>query len=54
MDIRATRCPTVWNIRYWVHPTQQRQGLMTEAAQAVNNFGFEQLDANAIEACNAT
>ena len=54
IGIRPTPCPTVWNIGYWVHPTQQRQGLMTEAAQAVIKFGFEQLHANAIEACYAT
>jgi [ribosomal protein S5]-alanine N-acetyltransferase len=39
-----------WNLGFWTHPTQQRQGYMTEAAQAVLKFGFTQLNAIRIEA----
>jgi [ribosomal protein S5]-alanine N-acetyltransferase len=40
----------VWNVGFWIHPTHQGQGYMTEAAQAVLKFGFTQLNAIRIEA----
>jgi ribosomal-protein-alanine N-acetyltransferase len=46
--------PKVWNIGFWLHPTQQGKGLMTEAARAVFDLGFERLGAEAIDACDAT
>jgi ribosomal-protein-alanine N-acetyltransferase len=46
--------PNIWDIGFWLHPTQQGQGLMTEAAQAVVTFGFGPLQADAIEARHAT
>lgn len=52
--IRRTPDPRVWNLGFWLHPSQQRKGFMTEAALAVVEFGFEQLGAVAIEACYAT
>ena len=52
--IRRTPDPDVWNIGYWVHPEHQGHGFMTEAAQAVIDFGFSALGARAIEARHAT
>lgn len=54
IGIRPTDRTDTWNIGFWLHPQHQGNGLMTEAAQAVLNFGFTVLDASAIEACHAT
>ncbi len=54
ISIRPTERTYTWNIGFWVHPRHQGDGLMTEAAQAVLNFGFTVLGAFAIEACYAT
>ena len=54
IGIRSTVNPKLWSIGFWLHPTQQGQGFMTEAASAIIDFGFEQLGADAIEACYAT
>src|SRR5208283_2980870 len=51
--IRQTSSPDLWNIGFWVHPEHQRQGYITEAAQAVVDFGFSILGAKAIEARHA-
>jgi hypothetical protein len=42
------------NIGYWTHPEHQKKGFMTEAAQAVVEFGFSVLGAKGIEARHAT
>lgn len=52
--IRRTPDRSVWNMGFWLHPSQQGNGFMTEAAQAIVAFGFERLGAKAIEACHAT
>jgi len=54
ISIRPTNDPEVWNIGFWTHPKHQRQGLMTEAARAVIDFGFGTLGAKAVEARHAT
>ena len=54
ISIRPTDRTDTWNIGFWIHPRHQGNGLMTEAAQAVLNFGFTVLGASAIEACHAT
>lgn len=54
VSIRPTPDPEVWDIGFWTHPRLQRQGFMTEAAQAVVDFGFEKLGAKAIVARHAT
>ena len=54
IGIRPTLNRGGWNIGFWVHPRHQGQGFMTEAAQAVVDFGFETLGAGAIEARYAT
>jgi len=54
IGIRRTPSPSVWDIGFWLHPAQQGQGFMTEAALAVIDFGFHQLGAEVIEACHAT
>jgi [ribosomal protein S5]-alanine N-acetyltransferase len=43
-----------WDIGFWLHPLHQGVGYMREAAGAVLEFGFERLEASAIEACYAT
>lgn len=43
----------IWNIGFWTHPLQQKKGYMTEAVGAILQFGFEQLNAERIEACYA-
>ena len=37
-----------WEIGYWLHPDFQGRGLMTEAARAELQLGFEQIGAAAI------
>ncbi|MBO3459145.1 GNAT family N-acetyltransferase [Aetokthonos hydrillicola Thurmond2011] len=43
----------VWNLGFWTHPEHQSKGYMTEAAQAILEFGFIVLEANRIEAHHA-
>jgi [ribosomal protein S5]-alanine N-acetyltransferase len=40
----------IWDIEFWTHPSHYNQGFMTEAAQAILEFGFIQLGAISIEA----
>ena len=54
IDIRSSPNPAVWNIGFWLHPAQQGNGYMTEAGQAIVDFGFARLGAETIEACHAT
>jgi [ribosomal protein S5]-alanine N-acetyltransferase len=54
VGIRPASDPSVWNIGFWIHPQQEGNGYMTEAVEAVIEFGFVRLGANAIEACHAT
>lgn len=53
ISIRETEIEDRWNIGFWTHPAQQKQGIMTEAVRVILKFGFEQLYANSIEACHA-
>jgi [ribosomal protein S5]-alanine N-acetyltransferase len=53
IGIRKTNRVDVWNLGFWTHPEQQGQGLMTEAATATIEFGFERLGATRIEASYA-
>lgn len=53
ISIRKTQEENVWNVGFWTHPQSQKQGIMTEALNAVLQFGFEELDAIRIEACYA-
>jgi [ribosomal protein S5]-alanine N-acetyltransferase len=53
ISIRQSEQMDVWNIGFWTHPEHQRQGYMTESAQALMDFGFNQLGAIRIEASHA-
>lgn len=50
VSIRKTGIPDAWDIGYWVHPENQRQGIMKEAAAEILKFGFERLGATSIQA----
>jgi [ribosomal protein S5]-alanine N-acetyltransferase len=50
IGMRRSEQMNVWNIGFWTHPEYQRQGYMTEAAQALMEFGFDRLDVIRIEA----
>jgi len=54
ISIRKTDEVDIWNIGFWTHPSQQKQGYMTEAVAAILDFGFQQLGAIRIEAEYAT
>ncbi len=45
---------TLWDLGFWTHPAHQRQGIMTEAARALIQFGFTKLGATEIQAAHAT
>jgi [ribosomal protein S5]-alanine N-acetyltransferase len=53
IGIRKGEQINVWNIGFWTHPEYQRQGYMTESAQACMEFGFNRLGAIRIEASHA-
>jgi [ribosomal protein S5]-alanine N-acetyltransferase len=53
ISIRKCEGVNVWDVGFWTHPIYQNQGYMTEALEAVLNFGFTQLEATRIEACHA-
>ncbi len=53
ISIRQEREENVWSIGFWTHPSQQGQGYMQEAVQAILQLGFERLGAQRIEACHA-
>ncbi len=53
IGIRKSEHLNVWSIGFWTHPEHQRQGYMTESAQALLQFGFERLGAIRIEAAHA-
>jgi [ribosomal protein S5]-alanine N-acetyltransferase len=53
IGLRKTSRANVWNLGFWTHPEYQGQGYMTEATTAILNFGFEELDADRIEASYA-
>jgi ribosomal-protein-alanine N-acetyltransferase len=54
ISIRQEEEKDVWNVGFWTHPLEQGKGYMSEAVAAVLRFGFEQLNAQRIEACYAT
>jgi ribosomal-protein-alanine N-acetyltransferase len=43
----------VWSIGFWTHPDFQSKGYVTEAASAILDFGFRELNATCIEADHA-
>ena len=43
----------LWDLGFWTHPEQQSKGYMSEAVQAVIDFGFLELGALRILACHA-
>ena len=53
ISIRRREALGVWSIGFWTHPRYQGQGYMTECAQAVLDFGFNELKAEKIEAYHA-
>jgi [ribosomal protein S5]-alanine N-acetyltransferase len=53
IGIRKNEQMNVWNLGFWTHPEHQRHGYMTESAQALIKFGFDQLGAIRIEASHA-
>lgn len=53
ISIRQTDRADVWNIGFWTHPAHQGRGIMSEAAAAVIDFGFDQLEATEFEAFHA-
>ena len=54
ISIRSTETSGLWNLGFFTHPKQQRQGFMTEAVQRILSFSFEELAAEEIEACHAS
>lgn len=50
ISIRPAKVSGNWNIGFWTHPEHQGRGIMSEAVQAVLNFGFEHLEAAQVEA----
>lgn len=52
--IRKELAEGEWSIGFWIHPTIQGHGYATEAARAIVEFGFQQLDAVTISAAHAT
>ena len=56
LAVRRTGEPhqDVWDLGFWIHPRQWRQGYATEAAACVLAFGFDTLGARRIEAAAAT
>jgi ribosomal-protein-alanine N-acetyltransferase len=53
ISIRQEKEIDRWNIGFWTHPVHQGKGIMTEAAGAVIELGFETLGAQEITACHA-
>jgi [ribosomal protein S5]-alanine N-acetyltransferase len=53
IGIRRSEQMNIWNIGFWTHPEQQRQGYMTESAKSLMEFGFDRLGAIRIEASHA-
>ena len=51
--IRKERSPTIWSIGYWVHPEFWNNGYATEAARAIIDFGFTELNASSITTAHA-
>lgn len=53
ISIRQEKEINRWNIGFWTHPVHQGKGIMTEAAKAVIELGFETLGAQEIIAYHA-
>lgn len=45
---------SIWDFGFWTHPKFYGQGYMTEAVEALMNFGFRELDITEFEAAHAT
>ncbi len=46
--IRCEDNPSIWNIGFWIHADYWNHGYATEAAQAIIEFGIEELGASRI------
>lgn len=53
ISIRKTKIEYRWNIGFWTHQNHQNKGIMSKAVKAILKFGFEILNAEAIEAFHA-
>lgn len=53
ISIRKKEDENLWDLGFWTHPKQQGKGYMSEAVQAVIEFGFRELRASTIVACHA-
>lgn len=49
ITLRATGKPDVWDIGYFLHPKAWGKGYMTEAAEEVLRFAFEDIGAASVE-----
>lgn len=54
ISIRKTDEADVWDIGFWVLPSEQGNGYITETAKAILEVGFDRLGAQAIQATHAT
>jgi [ribosomal protein S5]-alanine N-acetyltransferase len=50
VSIRQTEEKDIWDVGYWIHPTQQKRGIMTEVLGTIIEFGFSRLNATSIKA----
>ena len=54
VSIRKNDYDEGWNVGYFTHPEHQGNGYITEALEAIMDFGFDVLGASSIEAYYAT
>jgi len=52
--IRSTDINSRWDLGFWTHPRLQGIGYMSEAVRRIVKFGFDELEAEEIEASHAT
>jgi ribosomal-protein-alanine N-acetyltransferase len=53
ISIRKKESPGTWDLGFWVHPSLQNNGYMSEVVPAVINFGFTRLNVELIQASHA-
>jgi [ribosomal protein S5]-alanine N-acetyltransferase len=51
--IRKENSSNNWNVGFWIHPDYWNNGYATEAARAIIEFGFSELNATHITAAHA-